>query len=102
VQIAQQLNVRYEERFAERTLIAQELHDTMLQSILSASMQLHLAADCLPSDSPLKLRLAKILDLIGSVLQEGRNAVQDLRHYHRDCVKIDQAFSPIPHECGFR
>lgn len=98
VQIAQQLNVRHEERLAERTRIAQELHDTMLQGILSASMQLHLAADCLPTDSPLKPRLAKILDLIGSVLQEGRNAVQDLRHYHRDCVELDRAFSLIPRE----
>jgi len=97
-QIAQQLNVRFEERFAERTRIAQELHDTMLQAILSASMQLHVAADCLPSESPLKPRLAQILDLISSGLQEGRNAVQNLRHYHRDCVALDQAFLHIPHQ----
>jgi len=29
--VARQLNVRFEERLAERTRIAQELHDTLLQ-----------------------------------------------------------------------
>ncbi len=43
--LTRQLNVRFEERLAERTRIAQELHDTLLQGFLSASMQLHVAAD---------------------------------------------------------
>ena len=44
-QLAHQLNVRFEERLAERTRIAQELHDTLLQGFVSASMQLHVAVD---------------------------------------------------------
>ena len=36
------------DRNAERTLIAQELHDTLLQGFLSLSMQLHDAVDHLP------------------------------------------------------
>ena len=47
-----QLSVRFEERLAERTRIAQELHDTLLQGFLSASMQLHLAVDRMPEGSP--------------------------------------------------
>jgi signal transduction histidine kinase len=43
-QLTQQMNVRFEERLAERTRIAQDLHDTLLQGFLSASMQLHVAA----------------------------------------------------------
>src|SRR5262249_17494139 len=38
-----QLHLRFEERLAERTQIAQELHDTLLQGVISASMQLHVA-----------------------------------------------------------
>ena len=57
LQVARQLNVRFEERLAERTRIAQELHDTLLQGFLSASMQLHVAADRLPDDSPAKASL---------------------------------------------
>ena len=48
-QLTSRLNVRFEERLAERTRIAQELHDTLLQGFLSASMQVHVAADRLPA-----------------------------------------------------
>src|SRR5262249_8736313 len=44
-ELARQLNLRFEERLAERTRIAQELHDTLLQGIVSASMQLHVLND---------------------------------------------------------
>ncbi len=57
-----QLNVRFEERLAERTRIAQELHDTLLQGFLSASMQLHVAVDRLPADSPPNPRLAALFN----------------------------------------
>ena len=46
--LTEQLSSRFEERLAERTRIAQELHDTLLQGVLSASLQLHLVADRLP------------------------------------------------------
>ena len=44
LRVVRQLNGRFEERLAEhRPLIAQELHDTLLQGFLSASMQSDLA-----------------------------------------------------------
>src|ERR1700745_4022651 len=49
--LSKRLNFRFEERLSERTRIAQELHDTLLQGFLSASMQLHVADDQLPADS---------------------------------------------------
>ena len=49
-QVSRRLNARFEERLAERTRIAQELHDTLLQGFVSASMQLHVAVDGLPED----------------------------------------------------
>jgi signal transduction histidine kinase len=39
-QVAMRLDSQFEARLAERTRIAQELHDTLLQGVLSASMQL--------------------------------------------------------------
>lgn len=45
-----ELNVRFEQRLAERTRIAQDQHDTLLQGLLSASMQLHVANEQLPDD----------------------------------------------------
>jgi Y_Y_Y domain/Two component regulator propeller len=38
LRLTRQMNLRFEERLAERTRIAQELHDTLLQGFLSASM----------------------------------------------------------------
>ena len=78
-QVARQLSIRFEERLAERTHIAQELHDTLLQGFVSASMQLHVAVDRLPEDSPAKPSLRRVLDLMGKVIDEGRNAVRGLR-----------------------
>jgi signal transduction histidine kinase len=99
-QLATQLNVRFEERLAERTRIAQELHDTLLQGFLSASMQLHVAVDRLPADSPAKLALSRVLELMGQVIDEGRNAVRGLRSSESSSLELEQAFSRIQHELG--
>src|SRR5206468_2918083 len=77
--LARQLSVRFEERLAERTRIAQELHDTLLQGFLSASMHLHLAVDRMPADAPERRSLGRVLELIRRVIEEGRNAVRGLR-----------------------
>ena len=74
--VARQLNMRFEERLAERTRIAQELHDTLLQGFISASMQLHVATDRLPADSPVKPSLGRVLEPDGAVIEEGRKAVR--------------------------
>src|SRR5712691_7970587 len=48
-----QENVRLE----ERTRIAQELHDTLLQSFSAATLKLSAAVDGLPPDAPLKTKI---------------------------------------------
>jgi signal transduction histidine kinase/ligand-binding sensor domain-containing protein len=100
LQLTNQLNVRFEERLAERTRIAQELHDTLLQGFLSASMQLHVAVDGLPPDSPSKPRLNRVLQLMRQVVEEGRNAVRGLRSSQSESLDLEQAFSLIRQELG--
>ena len=78
-QVRTHLNRIFEERLAERTQIAQELHDTLLQGFLSASMQLHVVADRLPEDSPAKQPLSGVLELMRRVIDEGRNTVRGMR-----------------------
>ena len=78
------MNMRFEERLAERTRIAQELHDTLLQGFLSASMQLHVADDHIDADSPAKPFVGRVLELMGRVIDEGRNAVRGLRLSNKD------------------
>jgi ligand-binding sensor domain-containing protein/signal transduction histidine kinase len=97
-QVTRQLNVRFEERLAERTRIAQELHDTLLQGFLSASMQVHVATDRLPDDSQVKPTLTRALQLMGQVIEEGRNTVRGLRSSHSPSFDLEQAFSRIQEE----
>jgi ligand-binding sensor domain-containing protein/signal transduction histidine kinase len=100
--LTRQLNVRFEERLAERTRIAQELHDTLLQGFLSASMQLHVAVDRLPPDSPAKSPLGRVLELMGQVIEEGRNAVRGLRSSQSESLDLEQAFARIQQELAIQ
>jgi len=81
--LTRQLNLRFEERLAERTRIAQEIHDTFLQDVLSVSMQLHVVVDGLPEDSPARAPLGHIQRLMGRVIEEGRNTLNGLRSDER-------------------
>ena len=99
-QVARRLNARFEERLAERTHIAQELHDTLLQGFVSASMQLHVAVDRLPEDSPAKSSLGRVLDLMRTVIDEGRNAVRGLRSTSTAPHELEQAFAGVQQEAG--
>jgi signal transduction histidine kinase len=94
-QLAARLNIRFEERLAERSRIAQELHDTLLQGFISASMQVHVAADRLPADSPIKTSLTRSLELMRQVIDEGRNAVRGLRSQPSGSLDLEDAFSQI-------
>jgi signal transduction histidine kinase/ligand-binding sensor domain-containing protein len=97
-QLTRQLNVRFQERLAERTRIAQELHDTLLQGFVSASMQLDVAEDQLPDDSPTKPVLRRVLQLMGRVTEEGRNALRGLRTAENDGRDLEIAFSRMRQE----
>jgi signal transduction histidine kinase/ligand-binding sensor domain-containing protein len=101
-QLTAQLNLRFEERLNERTRIAQELHDTLLQGIISASMQLHVASSKLPHDGvAAKPVLDRVLQLISQVVQDGRKAVQGLRSSVEASSNLDRAFSRIPQDFGW-
>jgi len=93
--LAARMNIRFEERLAERTRIAQELHDTLLQGFMSASMQLHVADDRLPADSPAKPLLGRVLQLMGRVIDEGRNTVRGLRSSDVVRQNLEEEFSRI-------
>ena len=97
-QLTRRLNLRFEERLAERTRIAQELHDTLLQGFLSASMQVHVATDSLPADSLAKPTLNRALQLMRQVIEEGRNAVRGLRSYGSLSLDLEHAFSQVQQE----
>jgi ligand-binding sensor domain-containing protein/signal transduction histidine kinase len=79
-QIAQEFNVRLEERVGERTRIARELHDTLLQSFHGSLFRFQAARNMLPRRSEEAMQA-----LDGAILRteeaiaEGRCAIPDLR-----------------------
>src|SRR5262245_21592494 len=87
------------EGLAERTRIAQELHDTLLQGFLAVSMQLHAAVDQLPADcADAKPRFSKALRLLDRVLEQARCAIQGLRSPTRHSVSLSEAFADVPND----
>jgi signal transduction histidine kinase/ligand-binding sensor domain-containing protein len=79
-QLARQLEVRMEERVGERTRIARELHDTLLQSFQGVLMKFHAAARMIRNrpDEAEKI-LERAIEQAGQAVTEGRDAVQALR-----------------------
>ena len=93
--LSREWDLRFEERLSERTRIAQDLHDTLLQGLMSASMQLHVADERLGTDAPAKPLVRRVLALMEQVVEEGRNAVQGLRSSRDKFSNLEEAFSQV-------
>jgi signal transduction histidine kinase/streptogramin lyase len=79
-QLAQQFNITLEARVNERTRIARELHDTLLQSFQALLLRLQTVRNVLP-DRPEEgvQRLDSAIDQTAQAITEGRDAVHELR-----------------------
>jgi ligand-binding sensor domain-containing protein len=77
-QIAQEFHLRLEERVNERTRIARDLHDTLLQSFQGLMLHFQVAVDRLPWGEA-KEALEKALEQGDQAIMEGREAIHDLR-----------------------
>lgn len=97
-QMRSELNARFEERLAERTRVAQILHDTLLQGVISASMQLSVAVDQLPADSPALPPLRHVLQSMGRVVEEGGTTLRGMSSSREGTLELEQFFSRIPEE----
>jgi len=96
--LTRQLNMRFDERLAERTRIGQELHDTLMQGMLAASMQLHVAVDALPPTSPSRPQFGRVMAIMRQVIDESRNAVRGLRSTSAVSNNLEAAFSNVQGE----
>jgi PAS domain S-box-containing protein len=85
-------------RLEERTRIAQELHDTLLQTFLSASMQLSTELHHVAPDSAVKPRLDRILQIMNQGIAEGRNTIRDLRSSDPPTLDLVLALSRVQQE----
>ena len=98
-QLGQQLQLRYEERLAERTRIARELHDTLLQSFHGLILRFQAAQNMLPERPTQAITALGIaIERAAKAITESRDAVQELRSSQMDNEDLTQAVSAVGRE----
>jgi ligand-binding sensor domain-containing protein/signal transduction histidine kinase len=98
-QLSRQLTIRMQERISERTRIARDLHDTLLQGLISASIQLEVADAKLPAQSSVKTLIARISAQLRHMIDESRNTVSGLRSGQQS-DDFERAMSLVPNDLG--
>jgi len=79
-QMTARMDLRYAERLAERTRIARELHDTLLQSFQGLLLRFQTVSNLLPTRAEeAKQKLDGAIDQAAQAITESRDAVHDLR-----------------------
>ncbi len=100
-QMAARMNLRFSERLAERTRIARDLHDTLLQSFQGLTIGLQAVNDLLP-EGKAKDQLEHSLQRADQAIAEGRNAVYDLRSSTTTTNDLAQAVRAIGEELALQ
>ena len=97
--LVNQFNMTVEARVGERTRIARELHDTLLQSFQGLLLMFESALNLLP-DSPVEARrrLERALGHAMEATTEARNAVQGLRSSTVETTDLAQRLRQIVEE----
>jgi signal transduction histidine kinase len=97
--IRRQFEVRLEERVAERTRIARELHDSLLQGFQGLLYRLQALRNGVPQHSP---RLVEALDAAlekgDQMIIQAREAVQDLRASGIEAGDLEAALTALREE----
>ena len=98
-QLAHQFNRTLEARVSERTRIARELHDTLLQSFQGLLLRFQSASKLLPArPDEAKQRLDSAIDQGAAAIAEGRDAVQGLRSSALETNDLANAIAAIAEE----
>ena len=98
-QVAQSLTTRFDERLAERTRVARDIHDTLLQTVQGSKMVADDALDR-PDDVVGMQRAMEQLSLwLGQAAREGRETVKTLRTSTTQGNDLAQAFQRAIEDC---
>jgi signal transduction histidine kinase len=97
--LTSRLNLRFEERLAERTRISRDLHDTLLQSFHGLTFRYQAARNMLPRrpDEAMEA-LDGALERTEQAIAEGRDAIHDLRASTVVTNELSQAVTALGQE----
>jgi signal transduction histidine kinase/ligand-binding sensor domain-containing protein len=98
-QFAHHFRLRTEERVSERTRIARDLHDTLLQSLQSLLLNFHSVTYLLPN-RPVEARdaLETAIEHARQAITEGRNAVEGLRSSRYEGGDLERSIGKLGRE----
>jgi ligand-binding sensor domain-containing protein/signal transduction histidine kinase len=77
--ITRALEIRFDERTRERTRIARDLHDSLLQGIQGLTLKFHALARTMPAESPARVSIEGNLRQARELIEDVRTRVCDLR-----------------------
>jgi ligand-binding sensor domain-containing protein/signal transduction histidine kinase len=102
-QLTVQFNVRLEERVSERTRIARELHDSLLQGFQGLMFHLQAVRDLIPLRSNEAIEALDVaLERGDQAIAEGRDTVSDLREPIMGDSDIEQALTALGKELALQ
>lgn len=91
-QIARNIGLRFDERLAERTRMARELHDTFLQTIQGCTMVADDALEKTSDPEYMRRALERLSKWLNQATREGRDALNSLRTATTEKNDLAEAF----------
>jgi ligand-binding sensor domain-containing protein/signal transduction histidine kinase len=97
-QLTQQYAMRLEERVGERTRIARELHDTLLQGFHGLMLRFQVATGMIPEGSKARSVFEDAMDRADILLSASRDRIRDLRHETGPVTPLAEALAEAGRE----
>jgi ligand-binding sensor domain-containing protein len=90
-QIALEFSLRLDERVLERTRLARDLHDTLLQTTQACKIVADTARDSITDMPGMRVAITKLSNWLGQAAEEGRIAVSSLRGTSAENTNLSEA-----------
>ncbi len=98
-QVTGRLDMQFKERLSERTRIARELHDTLLQSFQALLLHFQRARNLLPGRAAEAMQtLDRALDGTEQAIVESRDAIHDLRSFALSAKSLAEEITSLGDE----
>jgi signal transduction histidine kinase/streptogramin lyase len=98
-QVAKELGARFDERLAERTRVARELHDTFLQTVQGSKLVADHALKASDDHTRMVRAMEQLSDWLEQATKEGRAALNSLRASTTEKNNLAEAFRRAIDEC---
>jgi signal transduction histidine kinase/ligand-binding sensor domain-containing protein len=98
-QIARALNARFDDRLEERTRVARDIHDTLLQTVQGSKLAVDDALDHFDDRTETRRTMEQVSQWLGQATQEGRAAVNSLRASTTEQNDLGDAFRRAMEDC---